>query len=102
MQRLLANPGKRSSATDTSSGAMTIRRGRVGWLVACGAVLVAAIVLGTTIMVGQFRERALSNAERELENTVLLLTRHFDQQLEDSGAIARNVTLQMGIPAFES
>ncbi len=78
------------------------RRSPVGWLVACGALLVAAIVIGTAVMVGQFRDRALSNAERELENTVLLLTRHFDQQLEDSGAIARNVASQMGIPTFAS
>ena len=35
-------------------------------------------------MVGEFRERALSNRERELENTVLLLSRHFDQQFEDT------------------
>ena len=40
-------------------------------------------LLGTMVMVGEFRERALANSERELENTVLLLTRHFDQQFED-------------------
>ncbi len=40
-------------------------------------------MVGTMMMVGEFRERALSNHERELENTVLLLTRHYDQQFED-------------------
>ena len=34
-------------------------------------------------MIGEFRERALGNSERELENTVRLLARHFDQQLDD-------------------
>ena len=64
-------------------------RGPVLWLTVCGGLLVAAIFAGTIMMVGEFRERALANSERELENTVLLLTRHFDQQFEDSDTIAR-------------
>jgi len=47
-----------------------------------GALLIAAIAIGTAGMVGSFRERALANGERELGNTVMLLARHFDQQLE--------------------
>ena len=54
------------------------------WLILCGVLLIAAITVGTVAMVGEFRERALGNSERELENTVLLLARHFDQQLDDS------------------
>jgi diguanylate cyclase (GGDEF)-like protein/PAS domain S-box-containing protein len=100
MRRFFAN--LRFFATDSSSAGISARRSPVGWLVACGALLVAAIVVGTAVMVGQFRERALANAERELENTVLLLTRHFDQQLQDTGAITRNVISQMGIPTFAS
>jgi diguanylate cyclase (GGDEF)-like protein len=49
-------------------------------LIVFGALLVAAIAIGTAITIGNFRERALANSERELENTVLLLARHFDQQ----------------------
>ena len=48
-------------------------RGPVLWLTLCGGLLVAAIFVGTIMMVGEFRERALVNSERELENTVLLL-----------------------------
>ena len=59
------------------------------------ALLVAAILAGTVMMVGEFRERALANSERELENTVLLLTRHFDQQFEDSDTIAADMISQM-------
>jgi diguanylate cyclase (GGDEF)-like protein len=59
-----------------------VRRGPIRWLVMCGVLLIAAIVIGTAITVGEFRERALANSERELENTLLLLTRHFHQQLE--------------------
>jgi diguanylate cyclase (GGDEF)-like protein/PAS domain S-box-containing protein len=58
-------------------------RGPVLWLVLSGFVLVAGITIGTMVVIDQFRERALHNSERELENTVLLLTRHFDQQLSD-------------------
>ncbi|WP_291612691.1 EAL domain-containing protein [Bradyrhizobium sp.] len=77
-------------------------RGPVTWLVLCGAVLSAAILVGTVVMIDQFRERALANGQRELENTVLLLTRHFDQQFEDSDTIARNIIAQMGIPHVTS
>ena len=75
--------------------ATSFRRGPVLWLILCGALLVAAIIFGTVVVVAEFRERALSNSERELENTVRLLTRHFDQQFEDSEIIAKNLMSQM-------
>jgi diguanylate cyclase (GGDEF)-like protein len=55
----------------------------IRWLILGGVLLIAAVAVGTTVMVGSFRERALDNGKRELENTVLLLSRHFDQQLTD-------------------
>ncbi len=67
------------------------RSGPVRWLIAGGLTLIAAIALGTTIVADSFRERALNSARRELENTVLLLARHYDQQLEDLGAIQQDV-----------
>jgi diguanylate cyclase (GGDEF)-like protein/PAS domain S-box-containing protein len=54
----------------------------IRWLMVCGVLLVAAIATGTAIMISNFRERALANSERELENTASLLIRHFDQQLQ--------------------
>ncbi|WP_315711629.1 MULTISPECIES: EAL domain-containing protein [unclassified Bradyrhizobium] len=71
--------------------ASTDRGGPIRWLVGGGLVLIAAIAIGTTIMADSFRERALNSATRELENTVLLLARHFDQQMEDLGAIQRDL-----------
>jgi diguanylate cyclase (GGDEF)-like protein len=56
-----------------------------------GLFLITAIMVGTTIVAGMFRERALNDAKRELENTVLLLARHFDQQFRDLGAIQQDV-----------
>jgi diguanylate cyclase (GGDEF)-like protein len=65
--------------------------GPIRWLVIGGLFLIAAITAGTTIMAGQFRERALSSGKRELENTVMLLARHFDQQFRDFGAIQQDL-----------
>ena len=79
-----------------------IRRGPVLWLTLCGCFLVAAIIIGTALMVGEFRERALGNSERELKNAVLLLARHFDQQFEDADIIANNLISQMHISEIDS
>ncbi len=57
--------------------------GAIQWLVLCGAALVLAIALGTFYLAQQYRERAIKVAERDLTNTALLLSRHFDQQLTD-------------------
>jgi diguanylate cyclase (GGDEF)-like protein/PAS domain S-box-containing protein len=90
-------------------GAATLRRFAVGrgrdpivWLIICGCLLVAAITLGTMMMVGEFRERAIANSERELQNAVLLLTRHFDQQFEDTEIIAGDIVAQMKVADMTS
>ncbi|WJR81991.1 EAL domain-containing protein [Bradyrhizobium sp. NP1] len=80
----------------------SIRRDPVLWLTICGTILIAAIVVGTAVIVDQFRERALNNATRELENTVRLLSRHFDQQFEDSEVIASDLIAQMQISNLPS
>jgi diguanylate cyclase (GGDEF)-like protein len=67
----------------------------IRWLVLGGALLIAAITIGTAIMAANFRERALNSAERELENTVLLLARHFDQQLADFIAVQKDIAAQI-------
>ena len=79
----------------TRSYRAAVWRNPVLWLILCGFLLIASIIVGTVMMVGEFRESALRNSERELENTVLLLTHHFDQQFEDSDVIARNLISQM-------
>src|ERR1700742_5331422 len=70
------------------------RGGPIRWLVIGGSLLIAAITLGTTIMAGNFRERALASAGSQLENNVLLMARHFDQQIEDFMGIQRDVVAQ--------
>jgi diguanylate cyclase (GGDEF)-like protein len=81
------------------------RGGPIRWLVVGGILLIAAIMIGTTIMASNSRERALKNSERELENTVLLLSRHFDQQFEDIEVIQNDVVgyiRSLGITSSES
>jgi len=74
----------------------------IRWLIVGGALLVAAIAIGATVMVGNFRERALDNSRRELENTVLLLSRHFDQQLDDFGAVQNDLIAYMRSGGIDS
>src|SRR5579864_787498 len=69
--------------------------GPIRWLIAGGVFLITAIAIGTTIMVGNFRERALNGYERELENTVLLVARHFDQQIDDFTVILKDLAAQI-------
>ncbi|OAF02461.1 diguanylate cyclase [Bradyrhizobium centrolobii] len=67
-----------------------VRSGPIRWLVVGGALLIAAIAVGATLMAQNYRERALRNSGRELENTVLLLAHHFDQQLQDFAVIQKD------------
>ena len=66
-------------------------RNPLNWLIFGGVMLIASIVIGTAIVVLDFRERALTNSERELENTALLLARHFDRELNDFDAFERDL-----------
>src|ERR1700736_3123952 len=80
----------------------SIRGGPIGWLILGGAFLIAAITIGTTIMAGNFRERALNSSQRELENTVLMLARQFDQQFEDFTVVQRLVVAQIEVVGITS
>ena len=72
-----------------------VRLGAVQWLILCGAALVIAIATGTGYLALQFRERALEASERELTNSALLLSRHFDQQLADLQHVHDDVVAHM-------
>ncbi len=67
-----------------------------------GTLLIAAIAFGTAMMVGNFRERALKTSERELENTVLLLARHFDQQFEEFETVQKELVAYIGSTGIAS
>jgi diguanylate cyclase (GGDEF)-like protein/PAS domain S-box-containing protein len=65
-------------------------------------LLIASIVIGTALTVLSFRERALNNSKRELENTVLLLARHFDRELHDFEAIQSDVVRRIELLGIAS
>ena len=63
----------------------------LNWLILVGILLIASIVIGTAVTIYSFRQRALNKSERELENTVLLLARHFDEKLDDFEAVQKDL-----------
>ena len=71
-------------------------RNPLNWLILGGFMLIASIVAGTATVVLDFRERALANSGRELENTALLVARHFDRELSDFEAVQRSLVLRIG------
>jgi diguanylate cyclase (GGDEF)-like protein len=81
--------------TQAKRGGFLIDAGPVFWVFSCGAMLIAAIALGVGLMISNFRDRALTATERQLENTVQLLTRHFDRQLEDFESIQKSVAAEI-------
>ncbi len=72
-----------------------IRLSAIQWLVLSAAALVIAIMLATGYFALQYRERALAVAERELNNSALLLSRHFDQQLLDLQHVQEDVVTSL-------
>ncbi|UPJ53145.1 EAL domain-containing protein [Bradyrhizobium sp. 200] len=94
-----------STGTTSFRIASAFRGGPIRWLILGGTLLIATIAIGATIMAGNSRERALRNSERELENTVLLLARHFDQQFEDFQVVQKDLIALMrsnGIATVEN
>src|ERR1700733_4652171 len=69
--------------------------GPVFWVVFCGAMLISAIAMGTGLMISNFRDRAIAATDRQLENTVQLLTRHFDRQIEDFEAVRKMLSAEI-------
>jgi len=86
----------------TQQGTSPSRRDPVRWLIVCGCLLIGAILVGTIVMANGFRARALSHSEREVENMVLLLTRHFEQQFEDAESAVNDVVHRMQLSEITS
>jgi diguanylate cyclase (GGDEF)-like protein len=94
-----------STGTSPFKIASIFRGGPIRWLMLGGMLLIATIAIGATVMAGNFRERALRNSERELENTVLLLARHFDEQFADFEVVQKDLIALMrssGIATVEN
>src|SRR5271168_3969011 len=87
--------GDAAEKADFIDGELPGRRNPIRWLVSCGILLIAAIVIGTTMMVSNFRDHALESSKRELENAALLLAHHFDQQLDDAAVPLNDIIAQI-------
>jgi diguanylate cyclase (GGDEF)-like protein/PAS domain S-box-containing protein len=63
----------------------------VNYLLIGAALLIVAIVVGTGFLVANFRERALHDSERELKNTVLILSEQLDRSFQAIELVQRSV-----------
>ncbi|WP_448046152.1 bifunctional diguanylate cyclase/phosphodiesterase [Bradyrhizobium liaoningense] len=102
MRQVLSTVAAGMSLAARSGWEALARRSPVLWLTLCGVLLVAGIFAVTAMAVGEFRERTLANRERELENAVQLIARHFDQQFEDSDVVAADLIMQMELAEIAS
>ena len=62
--------------------------GPVFWVTFYGLALILAIVLGTSLIIGNVRDHEINRSEKELESMVRLLSKQFDGQIDEfrSGA----------------
>ena len=92
-----ADADRRSMLSNAGIAAVKslVQRSPIHWLVLCGGLLIAGIAIGTAVTVNNFRDRALATSKHQLENTVLLLARHFDQQFEELSRIQRSIETYM-------
>ena len=65
-----------------ASGSAVWRNRPIRYLILCGVLIIAAIVVSTVIMVDNLRDRALFDAERELKNTALILAEQIDRSFQ--------------------
>jgi len=63
----------------------------IRYLILCGVTLIAAIAIGTAIMAGDLRERALLESERELKNTALILAEQIDRTFQGIDLVQSSV-----------
>src|SRR5687768_12709689 len=66
------------------------RRGPIVALAFGGAILIAAIAIGTGVAVYASRDRAISESKRELENNARLLSRHYEHMIGEFTAVVKS------------
>ena len=77
----------------------------IRWLIFGGVLLIAAIAVALTLMIGNFRDRALAESERELKNTALILAHQVDRSFQALELVQRGVLdriQSLGIQSSES
>jgi diguanylate cyclase (GGDEF)-like protein/PAS domain S-box-containing protein len=76
-------------------GGLLVQAGPIFWFLFFGAVLIAAVAAGTGLIINHSRERAIQSSQREMDNTALLLARHFDRQIKDFQAVQESFAQQV-------
>lgn len=64
--------------------------GPVFWVAFYGLALILTIALGTSLIISGVREREISRTDKELQNTVRLLAKQFDQYIENFEGIPKS------------
>ena len=73
-------------------------------LIVCGVLLIGAVVAGIVFAISNLRERALTESERELANTVRILSEQIDRTFQAISLVQEVVTddiQALGITARE-
>jgi hypothetical protein len=65
--------------------------GPVFWVTFYGLALILAIVVGTSLIIGNVRDHEINRSEKELESMVRLLSKQFDGQIENFEALPKSV-----------
>ncbi len=71
--------------------------GPVFWVTFYGVILIIAIALGTSVMIGSVRDREIIRTEKELEVTVRLLAKQFDGQIENFEAVPNSIAKYLAL-----
>jgi signal transduction histidine kinase/ActR/RegA family two-component response regulator len=90
----------RGVASATRDGG--VERSKILGILLGGMTLICGIIITTGFMIADFRESALYAKERSLENTVLLLSRHFDKEFETIVDAQTRLIDRIGIPDIPS
>ncbi len=98
MKTLGAEWWSRRRTTERSGGGdngAAAGRRIVRLVIGCGVVLIVGVIGAVGFMVAHHRDHVIHSTERELSNTVLLLSRHFDQQISQIRDSERNFIAQI-------
>src|SRR6202041_1598845 len=78
------------------------RNRSIRYLILCGVLIVAAIMVSTAIMVSNLRNRALYESERELKNTALILAEEIDRTFQAVDLVQSSVIEKIQSPGVAS
>lgn len=91
-----------STLSESHIGTSGIAHWPVALPLACAVLLIVAIAGATSLLAFHFRDRALTDSERELSNTALILAEHFDRSLQAVELVQKSVIEQIETRSISS